>query len=111
MPEVTKLATFYAGRGQSRVKTFHVETDGCIVNITVGLVDQYGRRVTRVDVVPDDERRGGDGDGLIWRQVDNDPRVICVGDNPGIPLIADGDQSEDLGRYASDGAYAAELSV
>jgi hypothetical protein len=79
MPEITKRATFYAGRG-SKVKTFHVETDGCIVNITVGLTDSDGRQVTRVDVAPDDESRGGDERGRIWRQEPGDSRIICVRD-------------------------------
>lgn len=53
--DVTRRATFYAGnRGP---KTFHIETDGCIVNITVGLRTRDGREVTRVDVLPDDETR------------------------------------------------------
>ena len=55
------------GRG---VKTLHIETDGCLINIRVGLTDAEGRRVTRVDVSPDDESRGGDGSGDLWHAVD-----------------------------------------
>jgi hypothetical protein len=78
MSEITKRATFHShGRG---MKTFHIEADGCIVNIMVGLVDSQGRRVTRVDVLPDDETRGGDGLGGIWHQQSGDPRIICVND-------------------------------
>lgn len=63
---------FYAN--DSGRKTLHIETDGCVVNIDVGLTDAEGRQVTRVSVSPDDETRGGDGDGRIWRQ--DGPRVI-----------------------------------
>jgi hypothetical protein len=65
MPEITKRASFYTKGGG--VKTFHIETDGAIVNITVGLETRNGRRVTRVDVIPDDESCGGDEEGRIWR--------------------------------------------
>lgn len=58
---------FYAGRNRSD-DLLHVETDGCIVNIRVGLTDNEGRQVTNVTVLPDDETRGGDGEGRIWRQ-------------------------------------------
>jgi hypothetical protein len=40
-------------RGDSRDNLLHVETDGCIVNIRVGLTDTQGRRVTSVEVIPD----------------------------------------------------------
>lgn len=63
---------FYANGGPR--KTLHIETDGCIVNIDVGLTDAEGRQVTRVSVLPEDESRGGDADGRIWRQ--DGPRVI-----------------------------------
>lgn len=53
----------------ARDKLLHVEVDGCIVNITVGLSDMQGRRVTSVSIVPDDESRGGDGEGRVWRYV------------------------------------------
>ena len=45
----------------------HIEAEGCIVNVHVRLRDSRGRKVTRVDVLPADERRGGDGQGRIWR--------------------------------------------
>jgi hypothetical protein len=61
-----KRIEFYAG--DERDNTLHIETDGCIVNIRVGLHDTEGRKVTRVDVSPEDESRGGDADGRIWRQ-------------------------------------------
>jgi hypothetical protein len=77
MPEITERITFRPGH---KTKTMHIEVEGCIVNITVGLRDTYGRRVTRVDVSPDDESRGGDGNGNIWRQEPGDARIICVSD-------------------------------
>lgn len=67
------MKTITHGRG-ARDRLLHVEADGCIVNIHVGLTDLKGRHVTRVDVIPDDERRGGDADGFIWYA--DGPRVI-----------------------------------
>lgn len=69
-----KTIQFYA-RGNRSGDILHIETDGCIVNIHVGLTDGEGRRVTRVDVLPEDESRGGDASGYIWRQ--DGPRIIC----------------------------------
>lgn len=65
MPDIDRRERFY---DRGRVRTMHIETDGAIVNITVGLYDNEGRKVTRVDVLPDDESRGGDAEGYIWRQ-------------------------------------------
>lgn len=62
-----KRISFYAGRNRSD-DLLHIETDGCVVNIRVGLRDDQGRMVTRVDVLPDDETRGPDGDGYYWHQ-------------------------------------------
>lgn len=54
-----KRITFYAGRNRSGNK-LHIETDGAIVNITVGLRDSAGRRATSVQVSPDNyAERGG----------------------------------------------------
>jgi hypothetical protein len=50
-----------------RPHLLHVEAPGCIVNIHVGLTDRHGRAVTAVFVLPDDETRGGDQNGRIWR--------------------------------------------
>jgi hypothetical protein len=83
--------SFYAARaGSSRRhhKLLHIETDGAIVNINVGLTDDQGRHVTRVDVLPDDERRGGDGEGQIWRQ--DGPRLIRVGHREDAAAFDDG---------------------
>lgn len=41
----------------------HVEADGCIINVREGLSDRYGRKVTSVEIIPDD-RFAGDP---IWR--------------------------------------------
>jgi hypothetical protein len=76
MPEVIKTATFYSNK-RSGPKTFHIEVDGAIVNITIGLTTRGGRAVTRVDVIPDDEHRGGDGNGRLWKQLPgDDPRIV-----------------------------------
>ena len=31
----------------------HIETEGCIVNIRVGLEDTVGRTVTHIEIIPD----------------------------------------------------------
>ncbi len=68
MPEITRRIDYYSrGRGP-KVRTLHIETEGAIVNVTVGLTDSEGRAVPRVDGLPDDETRGGDGEGRIWHQ-------------------------------------------
>lgn len=57
--------SFYQ-KGNRSDNLLHIETDGCVVNIRVGLMDDNGRKVTRVDILPDDETRGGDGRGYVW---------------------------------------------
>lgn len=49
----------------------HIETEGCVVNIHVGLTDAQGRRVTAISISPDDEARGGDGQGFMWHVADD----------------------------------------
>lgn len=51
-------------------RLLHIEAEGCVINIRVGLTDASGALVTRVDVSPDDESRGGDGGGYMWHAVD-----------------------------------------
>ncbi len=51
---------------QARDNLLHIETDGCIVNIRVGLSDSEGRRVTSVEIIPEDESRSPDADGRFW---------------------------------------------
>lgn len=60
-----KTQTFYADSNRSG-NLLHIETDGCVVNIHVGLTDVDGRQITRVDVNADGANRGGDGNGQIW---------------------------------------------
>ena len=56
----------------ARDKVLHIETEGAIVNIRVGLSDSEGREVTSIEIIPDGEDRGGDGEGRIWHV---DPQV------------------------------------
>lgn len=60
-----KTVQFYADTNRSD-NLLHIETDGCIVNIHVGLTDNQGRRVTSVSISPEDKSRGGDGEGRMW---------------------------------------------
>jgi hypothetical protein len=62
----------YHARGNRSGKLLHIETDGCIVNIRVGLHDADGNAVTVVSVSPDDEERSPDADGLYWHTEDTD---------------------------------------
>lgn len=50
----------------ARDNLLHIETDGAIVNIRIGLTDSQGRRVTSVEIIPADDARGGDGLGGFW---------------------------------------------
>jgi hypothetical protein len=43
-------------------KLLHVEADGCVIHITVGLHDTSGERYTSVEVTP----AHPDGNGDIW---------------------------------------------
>jgi hypothetical protein len=62
-----KRISYYAKRNRTG-NLLHIETDGCIVNIQVGLHDVDGRQVTSVRISPDDKSRGGDENGRIWVQ-------------------------------------------
>lgn len=68
----------------AREKLLHVEADGVLVNIRVGLTDAEGHPVTRIDISPDDKSRGGDGTGYYWYQ--DGPRIIRLhpGEEPPI---------------------------
>lgn len=66
-----KTITFYSATNRSD-DVLHIETDGCVVNIHVGLTNAEGQAVTRVDVQPDDNSRGGDGMGNVWEIAPND---------------------------------------
>jgi len=41
----------------------HIELDGCVVNIHQGLSDRFGRRVTSIEILPDDHYMGEN----IWK--------------------------------------------
>ena len=45
------------------MKTKHIEVDGCIVNIHTNLHDRLGRKVTSIEIIPDDHYMGEQ----IWR--------------------------------------------
>lgn len=34
-------------------KLKHIEAEGCIVNIREGLTDRHGRKVTSIEIIPD----------------------------------------------------------
>lgn len=53
----------------ARDKLLHIETEGCIVNIRIGLQNHEGQNVTHIEILPD---RNGDGCGNpSWRIADN----------------------------------------
>lgn len=41
----------------------HIECDGCIVNIRERLSDRFGRKVTSIEILPDDHYIGE----RVWR--------------------------------------------
>lgn len=45
------------------MKTKHIEVEGCIVNIRTGLHDRQGRKVTSIEIIPDDRYAGE----RIWK--------------------------------------------
>jgi hypothetical protein len=76
--EATQNVHFYAGNNGPR--TLRIETEGVILNLTVGQVDADQRPVTSVHASPDDETRGGDMYGHTWRLTDDG--VCVVRDTP-----------------------------
>jgi hypothetical protein len=54
----------------------HIEIPGAVVNIYVNLRDRDGREVNRVDIIPDDESRGGDASGHVWDVDHNDSGTV-----------------------------------
>jgi len=48
---------------KSNVKLKHLEVEGAVINIRQGLCDRHGRKVTSVEILPDDHY-GGEP---IWR--------------------------------------------
>lgn len=77
-----KSISFYA-KGNRSDNLLHIETDGAVVNIRVGLTDAEGHQVTSVQIIPDDESRGGDGNGNTWYQ--DGSRIIRLHDGEKIP--------------------------
>jgi hypothetical protein len=61
------MKTIRHGRN-ARDQLLHIEADGVLVNIRVGLTDVEGHHVTHVSVSPEDASRGGDGTGYYWYQ-------------------------------------------
>lgn len=51
--------------------TLHIETEGCIVNIHIGLTDMKGRKTVNVSVLPDR------GSGEEWH-IEGDTSIILV---------------------------------
>jgi len=47
------------------MKLKHIEVEGCIVNIRTGLTDMKGRKVTSIEILPDDHFSGE----RIWRLI------------------------------------------
>ena len=47
-----KTVSFYTNKRED-MRTLHIETEGCIVNIRVGLHDRLGRKVTSIKILPD----------------------------------------------------------
>lgn len=81
-----KSIQFYADTNRSD-NLLHIETDGCVVNIRVGLTDFDGRRVTSVSISPEDESRGGDGQGSIWTVAEDSNAFVTrvIRHEPGDP--------------------------
>lgn len=106
-----KRIGFYAKTNRSG-NLLHIETDGCLVNIHVGLTDRDGHQVTSVRISPDDVSRGGDGAGRIW--VQDGSRIVRLhegetalakpnGDNTALDRIARSLRDRKLhGRYLAE---------
>jgi hypothetical protein len=53
------------------VKLKHIEVEGAVVNIREGLTDLHGRKVTAIEILPDDHYVGE----RIWRTI---PKVYNI---------------------------------
>jgi hypothetical protein len=60
----------------ARDRLLHIETDGCVVNVRIGLTDSQGRRVTSVEILPD---RGA---GEEWHLVGTSNNRVIEGSAP-----------------------------
>lgn len=71
--------------GDARDPLLHIEADGVLINVRVGLTDNEGHHVTNVSISPDDRSRGGDGEGYYWYQ--DGARIIRLnpGEEPPVP--------------------------
>jgi len=47
------MKTIYFGKNNRSNNCLHIETEGGIVNIRVGLQDREGRKVTSIEILPD----------------------------------------------------------
>ena len=54
------------GRNNRSGDLLHVEAPGAVINVWVNLTRRDGREVTRVEIIPDGESRGGDEQGRVW---------------------------------------------
>ena len=90
-----KRISFYA-KGNRSGNLLHIETDGCTVNIRVGLHDADGRQVTSVRVSPDNyAERGG-------RWVVDGSRVVQLLDGETALPVPAPDPDDPHSRYADD---------
>ena len=71
MHTMTDTEVRYHAPPTGEVRTLRILTTGAVVDIMVGLTNDEGQPVTRVDVIPDGEVRGGDEHGRVWEFVDN----------------------------------------
>jgi hypothetical protein len=48
---------------ENYMKLKHIEVEGCIINIRTNLIDRLGRKVTSIEILPDDHFSGE----RVWR--------------------------------------------
>ena len=51
--EVKNMRTIKFDKNNRSGNLLHIEAEGCIINVRVGLVDMIGQKVTSVEIVPD----------------------------------------------------------
>jgi hypothetical protein len=90
-------------RPRNKQDILHVETDGAVVNIQVGLHDREGRQVTSIRVSPDDASRGGDGNGRT--RVRDGSRIVRLHEGEDALPAPNGDNSalDRIARMLSPG--------
>lgn len=75
---------------RARDDLLHIEAEGCVINVRVGLTDNWGHKVTSIEILPDR------GKGEEWHLPDFDKGALNVRVMEG---LSDKEKTEYLRQY------------